>query len=71
MCFRDVLETLRAEGIAVSRTQLRWAIDSGKVDRPPLDGSHRFVFGPQQLVDLRRYFGQRTPGRGTNKNRKG
>jgi len=56
MCFHDVLETLRAEGITVSTSQLRWAIDSGKVTRPSLDGSLRFSFDEEHLAQLRAHF---------------
>lgn len=52
MCLRDVMLALRAEGICVSETQVRWAINSGKVSRPPLDGSLRFDFRPEHLREL-------------------
>lgn len=63
MCFRDVLDALRAGGMAVSSSQLRWAINSGKIDRPRLDGSLRFLFSDQQVAELRAYFMNR-PVRG-------
>jgi hypothetical protein len=56
MCFGDVLRALRADGLTVNITQLRWAISSGKISRPPLDGSLRFDFGEQHLAELRNYF---------------
>jgi hypothetical protein len=56
MCFGDVLRALRADGLTVNATQLRWAVSSGKVSRPPLDGSLRFDFGEQHLAELRNYF---------------
>lgn len=56
MCFGDVLNELRQGGLCVNATQLRWAITSGKVERPPLDGSLRFDFGPQHVRQLRGYF---------------
>jgi len=56
MCFRDVLDALHAEGVNVNGTQLRWAITSGKITRPPLDGSLRFDFSPQQVEELLAYF---------------
>ncbi len=59
MCFRDVLDALRAAGLNINGTQLRWAITSGKIARPPLDGSLRFDFSPQQVDELRNYFTRR------------
>jgi hypothetical protein len=59
MCFKDTLDTLRAEGIEITATQLRWAINSGKISRPPLDGSLTFVFGPQHVAELLDYFRNR------------
>jgi len=56
MCYGDVLRALRENGFAVTTTQVRWAITSGKVSRPPLDGSLRFDFGEQHLGELRDYF---------------
>ena len=59
MCFGDLLLTLRADGLNINATQLRWAIDSGKATRPPLDASLRFDFGSQQVDELRHYFRSR------------
>jgi hypothetical protein len=59
MCFRDVLDALRAAGLNINGTQLRWAINSGKIDRPRLDGSLRFDYEPQQVDELREYFRRR------------
>lgn len=56
MCFRDLHDELRREGINVTQSQIRWAINAGKIDRPSLDGSLRFVFGPDHLEQLRRLF---------------
>jgi hypothetical protein len=56
MCFGDVVRELQQHGLAVTGTQVRWAITSGKVSRPPLDGSLRFDFGEQHLAELRDHF---------------
>jgi len=50
------LRALRDDGLNVTTTQLRWSITSGKVSRPPLDGSLRFDFSEQHLNELREYF---------------
>lgn len=56
MCLRDVLATLRTEGRSITEPQIRWAITSGKISRPSLDGSLRFVFDDQHLEQLRQLF---------------
>ena len=62
MCFRDVVRRLFGEGIRVSDTQVRWAIATGRLPRPPLDGSLRYVFGDEHLEVARRIF-RRNPCR--------
>ena len=57
MCMRDLLETLRRAGITVSESKVRWAITCGRIDRPPLDGSLRFVFDEHHVAQLKRVFG--------------
>ncbi len=59
MCMRDLITALRQEGLAITETQIRWAITSGKIPRPELDGSLRFDFGPEHLDQLRRLFGKK------------
>jgi hypothetical protein len=59
MCFRDLLATLRRQGVLVTESQIRWAITSGKVPRPPIDGSLRFDFGETHVKQLREYFEKR------------
>jgi hypothetical protein len=59
MCFRDVMTLLLDKGLTVTEQQIRWAISSGKVARPPLDGSLRFVFGEEQVGQLVAYFRRR------------
>jgi hypothetical protein len=56
MCFRDFIRRLAGEGIRVSDTQVRWAITTGKLPRPPLDGSLRYVFGDEHLEIAKRIF---------------
>ena len=59
MCFGDLRERLRRQGVSVTDTQIRWAITSGKVARPPMDGSLQFVFGEEHVEDLEDYFMKR------------
>ena len=56
MCFRDLIAALRRAGLAVTDSQVRWAINSGKIDRPPLDGSLRFVFTEEHVQQLKTLF---------------
>jgi hypothetical protein len=64
MCFRELLDALNAEGLSISEPQIRWAITSGKIDRPALDGSLRFKFEAEDLEELKEYFRNR-PARKT------
>ena len=50
---------MRCDGVEVTEPQIRWAITSEKIDRPPLDGSLRFVFDAHHIEQLRRVFGNR------------
>jgi hypothetical protein len=56
MCLRDFLAALHSKGVVVSEAQLRWAIASGKIARPKLDGSLRFDFTQEHLEQLGRLF---------------
>lgn len=59
MCYGDVLKMLNQEGLEVTNAQLRWAITSGKISRPALDGSLRFDFREEHVAELREYFLER------------
>jgi hypothetical protein len=54
MCFRDLIQALNAEGIALTESQVRWALRTGKIDRPQMDGSLRFVFSQDHVEQLRK-----------------
>jgi len=56
MVWSEILDALRAAGCDVSQSQVRWAITSGKIPRPPLDASLRFVFDEDHLNALRQLF---------------
>lgn len=53
MCLKDLIEALRRDRLVVREGQIRWAISSGKISRPPLDGSLRFDFDEGHLSQLR------------------
>jgi hypothetical protein len=51
LCLSELLIELRARGLTrVTVARIHYAIASGRVGRPALDGSHRFRFS-SQLVD--------------------
>ena len=56
MCFADLLQTLQAEGLTVNEYRIRTALRSGRLSRPRLDRSNRFVFEAQHLKQLRKLF---------------
>ena len=58
MCLKDLMAVLCKLGHVVTEAQIRWAIKSGKVTRPPLDGSLRFDFGEQHVREYCTYFGR-------------
>jgi hypothetical protein len=59
MCMRDLLKRLQSEGLTVSEARLRWAMSTGKVTRPPLDGSLRFDFGEEHVQEILAYLASR------------
>jgi hypothetical protein len=60
MCLKDLLDLLREQGVVLSEPKLRWAIKTGKVSRPRVDGSLRFDFGPQHVEEICAYFARRS-----------
>lgn len=65
MCLKELLDALRQKCPVVTVAQVRWAIATGKVSRPPLDGSLRFNFDACHLAQLLDYFARRAaPGLG-------
>ena len=56
MCWGELLTILRGRDRSITEPKIRWAINSGKVSRPPRDHSLRFVFGPEHVQELLRYF---------------
>ncbi len=59
MCFRDLLDELRRSGVAVTESRIRWAIKTGQVTRPRVDGSLRFDFRNENVAELVAHFGRR------------
>jgi len=49
MCYRELIDELRRLGIDATESQIRWAIKSGKVSRPPLNKGLNFVFGQEHV----------------------
>lgn len=56
MCFADLLQTLRAEGLDINESKIRASLRSGRLARPRLDASNRFVFETHHLKQLRKLF---------------
>jgi hypothetical protein len=56
MCLKDLLNLLREQGVELSEPKLRWAIKTGKVSRPPVDGSLRFAFAEEHVREILAYF---------------
>lgn len=56
MCFRDLLDLLSKRGVKATAAQVRWAINTGKIPRPRLDGSLRYAFTQQEAALLVAHF---------------
>ena len=56
MCLSDLLRALKADGIDVNASQVRYAITSGKVTRPKLDGSLKFDFSTENIAEIAAHF---------------
>jgi len=63
MCLSELLRALRELGVDVTEAQVRWAIKSGRVTRPRLDGSLRFAFGPEHVHEIETYVSRPKPSR--------
>ncbi len=56
MCLKELLDELKRRGVQATESQIRWAIRTGKVTRPRVDGSFRFDFTEANLADLAEHF---------------
>jgi len=63
MCFGDLVIELRRNGITATEQQIRWAIRTGKVDRPAYDASLRFKFSKKNVSEIADYFKAKTSAR--------
>ena len=61
MCFSDLIQELHRQGVNLTDQQVRWALRTGAVSRPPQDGGCRFVFGPEHVEQLRKLAAIRKP----------
>lgn len=60
MCFGELIDELRRQGIHATESQIRWAIRSGKVSKPPLNKrSLNFDFGEDHVKGLVELFTSR------------
>ncbi len=58
MCLKELMDELRRVGTEVSETQIRWAIKTGKLSRPRIDGSHRFDFSFENVAEIVAHFAE-------------
>ncbi len=56
MPLSEVLQELKKAGVKTTPARIRFAIVSGHVSRPPLDGSLRFNFSDKNFAELFEYF---------------
>ncbi len=56
MCLKELMDELRRAEADVSESQIRWAIKTGKVSRPRVDGSFRFDFSEENVAEIVAHF---------------
>lgn len=56
MCLSELLKELRRQGVETTEARIRWAIKTGKVSRPRVDGSFRFDFSSTNIAELAAHF---------------
>jgi hypothetical protein len=56
MCFSDLMRTLQFKGLSVTGNQIRWALSTGKVSRPNLDGCLNFDFKEDHVEEIIDHF---------------
>ena len=59
MRLAELIAELRRAGVKASESQIRWAIKTGKVRRPRLNGSRRFDFQKEDVTKIATYFSGR------------
>ena len=57
MCLKEMLDELIRRKVAATESQVRWAIKTGKVQRPRVDGSMRFDFSQDNVEEIAGHFG--------------
>lgn len=59
MVFSEVMRELQNRNVYPTESAVRWAIRTGRVSRPPLDGALRFDFDEKHVAELAAYFAER------------
>ena len=59
MCFSDLMHELERRGVKVTESQIRWAIRTGKVSKPLINGSLRYEFDDGNVEELVTYLRRR------------
>ena len=63
MGIAEILYQLHEDGLDVTEYMIRCALRSGRLSRPPMDRSNRFVFDQGHLDRLRELFANKATGR--------
>ncbi len=62
MCISDVVSELTKRGVHAQQYQIRWKILTGRIPRPPKDGSGHFVFADEHVAALEEVLRQASRG---------
>lgn len=65
MCFSELLRELRRQGLNTTEARIRFAIKTGKVSRPRVDGSFRFDFSDENVAEIAAHFADATVANST------
>lgn len=57
MLMSELIQAIRAKGISITETRVRWAIKNGRIPRPQQNAAHHFNFSPDDVDRAIRFFG--------------
>ena len=63
MCLMELMDEVRRARVEVSEPKNRWAIKTGKIARPRVDGSLRFDFTAENVAEIAAHFTQANEAR--------
>ena len=56
MIISELIQAVRSRGIAINETRIRFALREGRLQKPKMDASHRYVFTDSDVEAAADYF---------------